>query len=136
MKLKSRVATAISAAAIALSGVGAAAPSASAAESCPSGQLCLYRVSNFIDMRFQTGTVKGCWNLHFYYLTTTSGQIASYRNNLPVSAKLWEKGVYWKETATIRSGGSSSDSASNPLFRTADFVCTGGALPPANWPNL
>ncbi|WP_399920005.1 hypothetical protein [Streptomyces kanamyceticus] len=55
-------------------------------------------VSNYIDMRFQTGTAKGCWNLHKYYLSTTSGQIVSYRNNISVSAKLRQKSVTWQET--------------------------------------
>ncbi|WP_223777748.1 peptidase inhibitor family I36 protein [Streptomyces sp. 135] len=135
MKFRARVATAVSAA-MALVGAGTAAPTASAAEGCPSGQLCLYRVGNYIDMRFQTGTAKGRRNLHKYYLSTTTGQIASYRNNMSVSAKLWQKSVTWQETGAIRPGGHSSDSASNPAFRRADFVCTGGALPPANWPNL
>jgi len=110
-----KITTAVATLVLMATGV-AISPSASAAEACRAGGLCLYRNTGFINMRFVTERSGQCWDLADYGLVNA---IFSYRNNMAVYAHFYdENGVnVWN----IRNGGSSSDSSS---FTGERFVCT------------
>ena len=109
--------TAAAAAVLALTAIGAVFPaSASAAEACRAGGLCLYRNTGFINMKFVTERRGYCWDLAAFGL---DNNVFSYRNNLPAYAHFYN--ADWVNVWNIRNGGSSSDSSS---FSGERYVCT------------
>jgi len=92
------------------------APTASAAEPCGAGWLCLYKGRNFTDMAYMTQRHSYCRNLLDFGIAS----VGSYRNNQSVYVDFLDESgddYVWK----IRPGGSSSDATS---FTDERFVCT------------
>ncbi|MET9041633.1 proteinase inhibitor I36 SMPI [Streptomyces sp. NPDC004362] len=113
--------------ALAAGGTIATASPASAAQTCPADNLCLYASTGFNNMGLRTVKTSECFQLAFYNL---SGGIWSYRNNLSVKAVLWHTSSVnqeWVADGTISSGGFSSNTSGN--FNNAVLVCTGGRSP-------
>ncbi|SBT91464.1 hypothetical protein GA0115233_103098 [Streptomyces sp. DI166] len=130
MNLQRKLASMALAGGLAVSGLAATATPASAVGGCDSDQLCLYRSTNFRTMALETTRTFDCWELIEYGLTYPWNGISSYVNNLPFKATLWERsGSLWLEAATIRSGGSSSNSTTHYGFTHSEYICTGGADP-------
>lgn len=91
-------------------------PTASAAEPCGAGWLCLYKGRNFTDIAYMTQRHNYCRNLSDFGITN----VGSYRNNQSVYADFFDASqddLVW----SIRPGGSSSDATS---FMDERFVCT------------
>ncbi|MEU0955361.1 peptidase inhibitor family I36 protein [Streptomyces niveus] len=109
--------TATLVATLALTATGMAlSPTASAAEPCRAGGLCLYRNTGFINMQFVTERRGQCWLLADYGLENA---VFSYRNNMSVYARFYN--AAGTNVWNIRNGGSSSDSSS---FSGEYVVCT------------
>ncbi|MEV8334448.1 peptidase inhibitor family I36 protein [Streptomyces niveus] len=109
--------TATLVATLALTATGMAlSPTASAAEPCRAGGLCLYRNTGFINMQFVTERRGQCWYLADYGLENA---VFSYRNNMSVYARFYNDAG--TNVWNIRNGGSSSDSSS---FSGETVVCT------------
>jgi len=89
---------------------------ASAAESCRSGWLCLYKDTGFNNMAFTTQRHGVCWDLLNYGISN----VGSYWNNLSVYVDFFDVSqdeLVW----SIRPGGSSSNATS---FTGERYVCT------------
>ncbi|WP_328944283.1 peptidase inhibitor family I36 protein [Streptomyces sp. NBC_00250] len=124
MKLKRKLATIALTGGLALTGMAATAPSASAAEKCDSNQVCLYRATGFVRMGLETTDKNGCFDL--YSLGFSQG-VKSYINNLPVKVDIYHwNGNTHVYDGTIRPGGSSSNTGIR-VFGTNGMACTGSA---------
>ncbi|WP_331739752.1 peptidase inhibitor family I36 protein [Streptomyces sp. NBC_00015] len=109
------------AATLALAGAGilATTSTAQAVGGCPSGKLCLYTSENYSGLFFTMASTAACLDI--------KSDVNSYVNNLPVEVKMYQWGVGgYYHTATIRAGGSSSDTGVVPFWGRA---CTGGVNP-------
>ncbi|MFD5269875.1 peptidase inhibitor family I36 protein [Streptomyces sp. NPDC058335] len=106
-----------------------------AAETCPSGKLCLYRSTEYRTLALTSASTSACFELIDYGLTNPWNGINSYVNNLPVKATLWNWiGEYpYIQSASIRAGGSSSDTygtgEDSEIWGFSEYVCTGSATP-------
>lgn len=119
----------LASAALAVGGTMATAAPASAAQTCPAGNLCLYASTGFNNMGLRTVNTSECFQLAFYNLIDGDG-ILSYRNNLSVKAVLWHTtSVHqeWVADGTIGAGSFSSNTNGN--LSHAVLVCTGGHSP-------
>ncbi|MCX5425755.1 hypothetical protein [Streptomyces sp. NBC_00078] len=92
------------------------APTASAAEPCGAGWLCLYKGRNFTDIAYMTQRHGYCRNL----LDFGIGSVGSYRNNQSVYVDFFDASQDDK-VWSIRPGGSSSDATT---FQDERYVCT------------
>ncbi|MFE2943935.1 peptidase inhibitor family I36 protein [Streptomyces sp. NPDC059255] len=110
-----KAATAVAALVVTAAGV-VLAPTASAAEPCPAGNLCLYSSTDYISMKFKTARRGTCWDLAKYGL---DNKILSYDNNLAVWARFYD--ADGKNVWNIRNGGSNANSSA---YRGERKVCT------------
>ncbi|MET9429544.1 MULTISPECIES: peptidase inhibitor family I36 protein [unclassified Streptomyces] len=124
MNFTRKLSLGLSAAALALAGVGATAPSAAAVGGCPSNTLCLYRGYNYTDLAVTSKSTNICIDVHTWF---REQGIHSYVNNLPVKVNVydWVQETGYRYDATIRSGGFSSNAGTS--FGYEGAVCMGSA---------
>ncbi|WP_240805739.1 proteinase inhibitor I36 SMPI [Streptomyces sp. A1547] len=101
---------------------------------CPSGKLCLYENTQYLDLDVTSTSTRGCIFLGHFGETGFFNGIGSYVNNLPVSVGVYhysaDKKTFYLD-GTIRPGGYSSNSSSPAQFGERGAVCTGGVNPNA-----
>ncbi|WP_234323756.1 peptidase inhibitor family I36 protein [Streptomyces sp. NRRL F-2580] len=116
----------MSALAMTVGGLASTTTPAAAVGGCPSGKLCLYNAPDYHDLRLTSTSTKACYGLgsqpYFMY------SVASYVNNLPVNAAIWEYELSgWKLVGTIGPGKFSSNAGRS--FGVGGAVCMGGVHP-------
>ncbi|MET8413663.1 hypothetical protein ABZV34_37495 [Streptomyces sp. NPDC005195] len=132
--LRKNTAALLAAVALATGGAITTATPASAAQTCPADNLCLYSSTGFNDMKMRTVQTSVCFALSTFQLIGDR-HIMSYDNNLSVKAVLWHTRSLdqsWISDGAISAGGFSSNTGGN--FNDAVVVCTGGRSP--YWPGI
>ncbi|MFY7567665.1 proteinase inhibitor I36 SMPI [Streptomyces sp. WI04-05B] len=115
---------------LAVAGMAATAPTASAVGGCPSGKLCLYEGVNYAHLDVTSTSTKACIDLTDFGAHRFTVGIGSYVNNLSVKAAVYHRvGSDLVYDGTISPGGFSSNSSDSGYFGESGMVCTGGATP-------
>ncbi|MFG2627634.1 peptidase inhibitor family I36 protein [Streptomyces sp. NPDC048473] len=128
---KTRAATAITGFSLVTGGMLATAPAAEAVGGCASGYLCIYDGSSFTGEKIVSASTNSCFTMKNF---VDFDWIASYVNNLPVTATVWtasnELPYGMSKARTLPAGGFSSKIGISGLGSDYyDQVCMGNAKP-------
>jgi len=132
MSLKRNFISGILVGGLAIAGIAATAPIATAVGGCPAGKLCLYENTNYVDLDVTSTSTDACIDLGNFGEHKFEYGIGSYVNKLPVKARVYHWGgvsVGYVLDGTIRPGGFSSNSTNGGYFGEFGKVCMGSATP-------